>query len=73
MKVLNEYYNMIVLFLPGFDRLIPSFDRFIPGFDRFISASIPVTAPPPPLQYKCTLVNKMCIVLYFDIILFHFI
>ena len=29
--------------------------------------------PPRPLQSKCTLVNKMCIVLYFEIILFHFI
>ena len=50
MKVLNEYYNMIVVFLPGFDRFIPSFVRFIPGFDRFISASISVTAPPPTIQ-----------------------
>ena len=64
---------MIVVFFPGFDRFIPGFDRFIPGFDKFIPASIPITGTPPPLQSKCTLVNKMCIVLYFEIILFHFI
>ena len=66
-------YNMIVVFFsPGFDRFIPGFDRFIPGFDRFIPASIPVTETL-PLQSKWTLVSKMCFVLYFEIILFHFI
>ena len=59
-------------FFPGFDRFIPGFDRFIPGFDSFIPASIPVTGTL-PLQSIYTLVNKMCIVLYFEIILFHFI
>ena len=68
-KAVVEHYNMIVVFSPGFDRFIPGFDRFIPGFDRFIPASIPVTGTL-PLQSKCTLVNKMCIVLYFEIILF---
>ena len=53
----------LLCFFPGFDRFIPGFDRFIPGFDRFIPASIPV-AGTLPLQSKCTLVNKMCIVLY---------
>ena len=43
-----EYYNMIAVFFPGFDRFIPGFDRFIPGFDRFIPASIPVTGTLPP-------------------------
>ena len=63
---------MVVVFFPGFDRFIPVFDRFIPGFDRFIPASIPVTGTL-PLQSKCTLVNKICIVLYFDNILFYLI
>ena len=67
-----------VCFFPGFDRFIPGFDRFIPGFDRFIPASIPVIGPPSPppphpIQSKCTLVNKICIALYFDIILFYLI
>ena len=69
---LHHHYNMIVVFFPGFDRCIPGFDRFIPGFDRFIPASIPVTGTL-PLQSNCTLVNKMCIVLYFEITLFDFI
>ena len=62
----------LLCFFPGFDRFIPGFDRFISGFDRFIPASIPV-AGTLPLQSKCTLLNKMCIVVYFEIILFHFI
>ena len=60
-------YNMIDVFFPGCNRFIPGCDRFIPGFDRFIPASIPITAT--PLQFKCTFINKMFIVLYFDIIL----
>ena len=71
-KYIDGYYHIIVVFFPGFDRFIPGFDRFIPGFDRFIPASIPVTGTL-PLQAKCTLGNKMCIVLYFEITLFHFI
>ena len=67
-----ENCNMIVVFFPGFDRFIPGFDRIIPDFDRFIPASIPVTGTP-PLQSKYTLVNEMCIVLYFEITLLHFI
>ena len=66
------YHNMIVVFFPRFDRFIPGFDRFIPGFDRFIPARIPVTGTL-PLQSRCTLVNKICIVLYFDNILFYLI
>ena len=63
---------MIVVFFPGFDRLIPRFDIFIPGFDRLIPASIPVTGTfPPTIQMHIS--KKMCIVLYFEIILFHFI
>ena len=65
-------YNMIVVLSPGFDRFIPGFDRFIPDFDRFIPASIHVTGTL-LLQAKCTLVNKMCIVLCFENTLFHFI
>ena len=68
----DKYYDMIVVFFPGFDRFIPGFDRFIPGFDRFIPASIPVTETL-PIQSKCTLVNKICIVLNFDITLFYLI
>ena len=64
------YYNMIVVFFPGFDRFIPGFDRFIPGFDRFIPAGIPVTGIL-PLKSKCTFINKICIASYFDIILFY--
>ena len=44
--VVKSYYNMIVVFFPGFDRFIPAFDRFIPAFDIFFSATIPVTGPP---------------------------
>ena len=63
---------MIGVFSPGFDRFILGFDRLIPGFDRFIPTSIPVTGTL-PLQSKCTLVNKIIIVLYFDVILFDLI
>ena len=70
LKYCGAYYNMFVVFFPGFDRFIPGFDRFIPGFDRFIPASIHVTGTL-PLQSKCTLSNKVCIALYFEIILFH--
>ena len=63
------YYNMIVVFFPGFYRFIPGFDRFIPGFDRFVPASIPVTGI--PLQSKDLLVNKMC--LFCMYIYFYFI
>ena len=59
--------------------IFPGFDRFIPGFDRFIPVSIDssllafLLLEPSPLQSKCTFVNKMCFVLYFQITLFHFI
>ena len=64
---------MIVVFFPGFDRLIPRFDIFIPGFDRLIPASIPVTGTfPPTIQMhiskkKCVL---FCILKSFYFIIF---
>ena len=67
--------NIIVAFFLGFD-------RFIPAVDRFISVSTDSSLPafmllyPPPQKKKKkkgTLVNKMCIALQFEIILFHFI
>ena len=71
-KKLPMIITWLLCFSPGFNRFIPGFDRFIPGFDRFIPARIPVTGTL-PLQSKCTLANKMCIVLHFEIILFHII
>ena len=63
---------MIAVFFPGFDRFIPGFDRFIPvSTDSSLLAFL--LLEPSPLQSKCTLVNKMCFVLYFEHTLFHFI
>ena len=70
--MLYDIITWLLSFFPGFDRFIPGLDRFIPGFDRFIPASIPVTGTL-PLQSKCTLVNKICIVLYLENISFYLI
>ena len=65
-----QIITWLLCFFLGFDTFIPGFDRFIPRFDRFIPASIPVTRT--PLQSKCTLVNKICIVMYLEIIFIKF-
>ena len=55
-------YNMIVVFFPRLTDSSPvSTDSSLLAF---------LLLEPSPLQSKCTLVNKMCIVLYFEIILF---
>ena len=72
LDVLLLIITWLLCFSPGFDRFITGFDRFIPGFDWFIPDSLHVTGTL-PLQSKCTLVNKMCIVLYCEIILFNLI
>ena len=61
----ERYYNMIVVFFPGFDRFTPGFDRFIPGFDRFIPASISVTGTlPPTIQIHISQYNVYCFVFW---------
>ena len=65
--------NMIVVFFPGFDRFTPVSTDSSPASTDFHPCKHSCYWTPPPLQSKCTLVNKVCIVLYFEIILFHFI
>ena len=69
---LDMTYGMLLFIITWLLCFSRGFDRFIPGFDRFIPASIPVIGTL-PLQSKCTLVNKICIVLYCEIILFNFL
>ena len=75
-----------VTYVMYYDNIITCLLCFFPGFDRFtlvwtdssrVSTDSSLLAflllEPSPLQSKCTLVNKTCIVLYFDIILFYII
>ena len=65
-------HNMIVVFMPGFDKFISDFDRFIPGFVSTDSSLLAfLLLEPSPLHSKYRFTNKMFIALYFGITLFY--
>ena len=67
------HYNMIVVFFSpaSIDSSLVSTDSSPVSTDSSLLAFL--LLEPSPLQSKCTLVNKICIVLYFDNILFYLI
>ena len=72
-QLLVANHNTTAVLFPSFDRFIPGFDRFIPSFDKFNPAGIPITGTL-PLKIQMHIyynINKIYIVLYFDMILFY--
>ena len=70
--LLITHYNMIVVFSPvSIDSSLVSTDSSLVLTDSSLLAFL--LLGPCPLRSKCTLVNKMCIVLYYDIILFYLV